>query len=178
MTAFLIIGAVGLGVVLITLVLGDLLDGVFEAFDADIGGGVFSAPVVGSFLAAFGFGAALIMYATGVGAAAGALGGLASGAVIGGVALFFTRSLMNMPTDDSMDTNDLVGQPGTVITRIPAEGLGEVTIRHLGQQHKKYARAAQPVPAGTAVVVTQVLSTSSVMVPATPQAPPAPASNP
>ena len=164
MPAFLIIGAVGLAVVLISLILGDALDGIFEAFNLDAGGGMFSAPVLGSFLAAFGFGAALIMYATGVGAAAGAVGGLASGVVIGGAALMLTRSLMNMPTDASMDTQDLVGHEGTVITAIPDDGLGEITIRFLGQQHKKYARSQAAVSAGSTVVVTAVLSTSAVMV--------------
>ncbi|CAN5862519.1 hypothetical protein BH23ACT8_BH23ACT8_14070 [soil metagenome] len=164
MTAFLVIGAVGLTVVVASLVLGDLLDGMFEAFDVDTGSGIFSAPVLGSFLAAFGFGASLIMYATGVGAGVGALGGLGSGIVIGGAALVLTRVLMNMPTDASMDTADLVGKTGTVVTRIPDGGLGEVVIRHLGQLHKSYARSGAPVAAGSEVVVTAVLSTSAVMV--------------
>lgn len=161
---FLVIGAVGLLVVILSLVLGDIFDTVFDAFDLDAGGGILSAPVVGSFLASFGFGAALIMYSTNAGAAMGALGGLVSGLAVGGVALGIMRSLINMPTDASMDTGDLVGVAGTVITRIPDEGLGEVTVRHLGQLHKLSARSEEALPAGTSVVVTAVLSSSSVMV--------------
>ena len=164
MTAFIVIGAVGLAVVLLSLILGDLLDGVFEALDLDVGGGIFSAPVLGSFLAAFGFGAALIMFATGANATLGALGGLASGVVIGGLALLMMRTLIRMPTDETVTTARLEGAPGTVITRIPAEGYGEVTIRHHGNLHKYNARASEPLPAGTPVVVTAVLSTSAVMV--------------
>ena len=164
MTGFLVIGAVGLAVVLLSLVLGDLVDGLFEAVELDVGGGILSAPVLGSFLAAFGFGAALLMYTTGVGATAGALGGLVSGLLVGGLALFIMRSLMQMPTDASMDTADLVGARGNTITRIPAEGFGEVTVRHLGQIHKLNARAAEPLEGGAPIVVTAVLSSSAVLV--------------
>lgn len=162
MTGFLVIGAVGLAVVLGSLVVGDFLEGLFDGFD--VGAGVFSAPVIGSFLAAFGFGASLIMTATGIGAAGGALGGLASGVVIAALALFMTRALMDMPTDAPVRTADLVGSTGVVITPIPHGGFGEVSLTHAGQITKLSARAPQPVAAGTTVVVTQVTSSSSVLV--------------
>ena len=164
MTAYIVIGGVGLVLVLASLVLGEVLDGVFESIDLDIGGGLLSGPVIGSFLAAFGFGAALVMYATGAGAALGALAGLGSGIVVGGIAGLLTRSLMSMPTDATMRSSDLVGVPATVVTRIPAEGLGEVTLTHLGQYLKLSARAAEPLPAGTPVTVAAVVSSSSVLV--------------
>lgn len=164
MTGFIVIGVVGLAIVLVSLVLGDILEGLFDAFDADFGHGVFSAPVIGSFLAAFGFGAALVMTATGFGAAGGALGGLASGMVIGALALLLMRSLMDMPTDPTVRTADLVGATGVVITRIPEGGLGEVSLTYAGQIKKLSARSAEPVPSGTTVVVTQVASSSSVVV--------------
>ena len=164
MTGFIVIGAVGLAIVLISLLLGDILDGLFDAIDVDFGGGIFSAPVLGSFLAAFGFGAALIIFSTGVNATLGALGGLASGAVVGGLALLMMRSLINMPTDETVSTSGLAGAPGHVITRIPAGGYGEVTLRHHGKLHKYNARATEELPAGTAIEVTAVLSSSAVMV--------------
>lgn len=164
MTGFIVIGAVGLAIVLASLVLGDIFDGLFDALDIDAGGGIFSAPVLGSFLASFGFGAALIMFSTGVGAIGGALGGLAAGAAVGGLALVMMRNLINMPTDESMDSADLVGVTGTVVTPIPAGGFGEVTLRHLGQLQKLNARAAEPIEAGAPVIVTTVLSTSSILV--------------
>lgn len=164
MTGFIVIGVVGLAIVLASLLLGDILEGLFDAFDADFGHGVFSAPVIGSFLAAFGFGAALVMTATGIGAAGGALAGLASGGVIGALALLMTRSLMHMPTDPTMRSADLVGSTGVVITPIPAEGLGEVSLTYAGQITKLSARASAPISSGTTVVVTQVASSSSVVV--------------
>lgn len=164
MTGFILIGAVGLAVVLGSLILGDIFEGIFDAFDADFGSGVVSAPVIGSFLAAFGFGAALIMTATGFSAAGGALGGLASGLAVGGLALLLTRTLMDMPTDPAARTADLVGAEAVVITRIPDGGLGEVSLTHAGQIKKLSARAPAPIPEGTPVVVTAVTSSSSVVV--------------
>jgi hypothetical protein len=163
-TAFIVIGGVGLALVLLTLVVGEIFEGLFGALDVDAGGGVFSAPVIGSFLAAFGFGAALIMFATGASATAGALGGLASGAVVGGFALLLMRNLMHMPTDETVTTRGLEGARATVITPIPADGYGEVTIRHHGEQRKYNARASRAMKVGTQATVTAVLSASAVVV--------------
>lgn len=164
MTGFIVIGAVGLLIVVLSLVLGEVLDGVFDALEFDGGGGLFSAPVIGAFLAAFGFGAALVMYAAGTGAAVGALGGLGSGVVIGGAALAMTRFFIDMPTDEPVRTSDLVGQRATVVTAIPESGLGEVTLVFRGQMLKLNARSEQPLPAGRPVVVAAVTSPSSVVV--------------
>lgn len=164
MTAFLVIGAVGLTLLLLSLVLGEVFEGLLGGLDVDAGGGIFSGPVLGAFLASFGFGASLIMYSTGVGAGLGALGGLASGVVVGGLALVMMRSLVNMPTDETVTTQGLEGSEGIVITTIPDEGYGEVTLRHHGEQRKYNARAGARITAGTRVRVLAVLSTSAVLV--------------
>ena len=163
MIGYIIIGSIGLGLVVVSLVVGEIFDSVFEAFDLD-GGGIFSTPVIGAFLAAFGFGAALIIYTTKAGPGLSALGGLASGIAIGGVALVMTKSLMNMPTDEPVRSSGLAGRTGTVVTRIPADGYGEVSVTYAGHNMKVNARAAEPIPAGVRVVVTDVTSSSSVVV--------------
>jgi len=163
-TPFIVIGAVGLALLLLSLVLGEVFDGLLGGLDLDAGGGFFSGPVLGAFLASFGFGAALIIYSTGAGAALGAIGGLVSGLVVGGIALLMMRSLVNMPTDETVSTSSLTGAPGVVITAIPAEGFGEVNIRHHGSQNKYNARSQTPIPAGSPVRVVAVLSSSAVMV--------------
>jgi len=164
MTAFIVIGMVGLAIVLLTLLVGEVFDGLFGALDVDAGGGVFSAPVIGSFLAAFGFGAALILFSTDANATIGALGGLASGGVVGGFALLLMRSLMTMPTDETVTTRGLEGVRAIVITPIPQDGYGEVTIRHHGEQRKYNAQADELLPVGSRVEVTAVISASAVIV--------------
>jgi membrane protein implicated in regulation of membrane protease activity len=158
---FLIIGAVGLGLIVFSLVVGEIFGDLFGDFDA---GGFLSGPAIGAFLAAFGFGAALILSGTSAGTGVAALGGLGSGIVVGGVAGFFTRSLMNMPTDGSVRSSDMTGLNGTVITRIPEEGLGEVSVSFHGQLMKMSARSSSAVSAGTPVTITAVISPSSVVV--------------
>ena len=69
-----------------------------------------------------------------------------------------------MPTDRTPRTTDLLGAEATVLTPIPAGGLGEVTTRYLGQLTKLSARSERAVPAGTRVVVTAVTSSTSVVV--------------
>lgn len=160
MLGFLIIGAIGLALLIVTLVFGEVLD----VFDLDVAGGLLSGPVIASFLAAFGFGGALTMQATDVGVTGGALAGLASGAIVGGIAGGLTRSLMRMPTDASVRTGDLVGATAVVVTPIPEGGFGEVNVSHLGQTMKYNARASEPVDVGTPVEVTAVLSSSALMV--------------
>lgn len=163
-TWFAVIGAVGLAIVVLSLVLGDLLEGLFESLDIDAGAGVFSTPVIGSFLGAFGFGAVLIRTASDAGPGLAAAGGAAGGVAMGAIALWITRSLMHMGTDPAVRTDDVVGKTGTVVSAIPAGGLGEVRLVHLGQPLKLSARAERSVPYGTEVVVVAVTSSSSVVV--------------
>ncbi|MDP9405343.1 MAG: hypothetical protein M3O86_01910 [Actinomycetota bacterium] len=161
---FVVVGAVGLGVIVIALVFGDVLDGMLPDIALGDSGGLLSTEVVGSFLAAFGFGGALLM---GLGKAplgAATAGALAAGVLMGGAAFAVTRSLLQMPTDPTPRTADLVGRLGTVITRIPASGLGEVAVVHAGQRVKLSARADAPLASGTNVVVVDVTSPTSVVV--------------
>ena len=168
MTAFLIIGGVGLALVVVSLVMHDLFeglfDGLFDALDIDVAAGLFSTPVIGAFLAAFGFGAALTMSSTEAGTTLAAVIGVGAGVVIGGCAYWLMRALMNMATDEPVRTNDLVGKPATVVTPIRPGGFGEISLVHAGQRMKFTARAERPVAIGSAVVVIAVNSPSSVVV--------------
>jgi membrane protein implicated in regulation of membrane protease activity len=165
MTVFLVIGGVGLVFLLLSLIVGDWLEGVFGALEVDLdGGGLISGPVLGAFAAAFGLGGAAVLSTTDAPLVVAALGGLLTGLVIGYLAWRVTKALMHMPTDEPVRTADLLGKSGRVVTPIPANGLGEILVRHAGQPLKLSGRAPQALPAGTAVIITQIISTSSVEV--------------
>lgn len=164
MTLFVIIGSVGLAVVVLSLLLGEFLEGVFESLDIDVGGGVFSTPVIGSFLGAFGFGGAWLLGATDAGIGVASLAGLGAGLALGGAALVFTRSLMRMPTDEPVRMSALVGKTASVVSPIPVNGFGEISLVHQGQRMKLNARAPKSVQTGERVVIISVNSPSSVMV--------------
>ncbi len=162
MDAFVVVGVAGALLILAALLLGDVLDSIFDA--VDLGGGIVSAPVIGGFLAGFGFTAAVLDGALGTTPAA--LLGVGAGIALGGGALLLTRSMTRMPTDPTPRAADLVGRPGVVLTGVPATGYGRVRIRSAGQGLQLNARAADgtEIPPGTGVVVVEVTSTTSVVV--------------
>lgn len=165
MTVFLIIGTLGLALLLLSLIIGEIIGDLLGDLVGDvIGGGWLSTPTIGAFLAAFGYGAALIRYSTDVGAGVAALGGLASGLAVGGLAGVISNSLMKMPTDATPDIKQMTGATGTVITKIPAGGLGEVSVNYGGQLLKLSARSSEARESGVPIVVVAVVSPTSVVV--------------
>jgi membrane protein implicated in regulation of membrane protease activity len=162
-TIFFIVGFIGIVLLLAALVLGDLFDSIFDTFDFDAGGFI-SGPAIGAFLAAFGFGAALIESNSDWSRGASALGGLAIGGAVGALVGVVTRSLMRIETDPTPRSADLIGIHGTVVTRIPTGGMGEITLVQSGQLMKLAARSDEILHEGTPVVVVAVLSSTSVKV--------------
>lgn len=160
MTAFLVIGGIGILLLIVSFLAGETFEGVFDA----IGGGDFlSIAAVAGFLSAFGFGGALALDAgLGTGAAAGA--GVAAGAVVGAFAGYLTKAPTNSPTDDAPRSADLTGREGTVISAVPADGYGEISLVVSGHITKLNARGDSPLAVGTPVTVTSVLSPTAVIV--------------
>lgn len=160
MTLFLIIGGIGLALLIITTI----VDGIFE-FDFALGDGLLSGPVIAAFLTAFGAGGAIAV-GSGASTFVGVGVGLAAGATIGGITGVATKSLMRMPTDATPRAADLNGCTGTVVSTIPEDGYGEVSVMLGGQPVKLSARTTGPhtLTVGTAVVVSSVLSPTSVTV--------------
>jgi membrane protein implicated in regulation of membrane protease activity len=165
--AFLIIGGIGLVVLALSLLVGDILH--FGHPDA---GGPFSLPAVAGFIGAFGFIGAIAVQlipvegtrAAVVGGAAGLLAALPTG----WLATRLARAAMNMRTDATPTQFDLVGRTGVVVTPIPVQGYGEVRVSLGGQPVKFNARANNPIPRGARVFVIEASSSTSVFVEETP----------
>ena len=130
-----------------------------------------SAPVISGFLGAFGFGGAIVasllpggtatwLAATLVGLVAAIPGAWLAGRVM--------RAAMNISTDATLSSQDLLGALGIVISPVPDGGLGEVRLAIAGQQMKFHARSDQPLALGTRVFVIGVPSPTSVLVEPTP----------
>ena len=132
----------------------------------DIGDGLFSVEAVAAFFGGFGFSAAAANEL--FGASIGAFGAAGIGIIIAVPAALLATKFMtrmsDMPTDATPTAADLAGARGVVVTPIPAGGFGEVRVRVGGQPMKLYARASNPIALGAAVVVTQALSETSVLV--------------
>jgi membrane protein implicated in regulation of membrane protease activity len=159
MTVFVVIGVCGLVLLGVSLLLGDLLDGVGDVLPSDL----FSTEVIGAFVAALGFGGAI---ADAAGAPSGIswLVGLVAGVGFAWFAGWLTKLIRGGGSDGTLSTDDSVGHSGRVVNAIPADGFGSVTVAVGGHTLRLNARADVPLEAGTEVHVTGVISPTAVTV--------------
>lgn len=162
-TVFLIIGGVGLALLAVSLLLGEVLH--FGHVDVD---GPFSVAAIAAFIGTFGFGAAAVSAVLpplgGVGLLIATLAGIVAAIPAAWLAIRLTRAVMNMRTDATLTRHDLIGSTGVVLTAIPAGGYGEVKLNMSGQTLKYNARAEGAIPAGTPVFVVGAPTETSVVV--------------
>jgi hypothetical protein len=159
MTTFVVIGVVGLLVLLTSFVLGDVLEGVFNALTGDI----FSSAVIGGFVAAFGFGAALVQGLVGSTLVA-SLVGVGAGVLAAAFTLWLTRLVRDGSSDATLAADDALGRSGRVIGHIPPEGYGSVRLAIGGHTVQLNAKADVALDPGTEVHVTEILSPTAVRV--------------
>jgi membrane protein implicated in regulation of membrane protease activity len=131
-----------------------------------------SLPVIAGFLGAFGFGGAIVASLLPGRGAATTLGAVAIGLLAAVPTAWLAGRLVNaainISTDGTLTSDDLIGASGVVITPVPVGGYGEVRLAVAGQQLKFNARSDVPLALGTRVFVISVPSASSVLVEATP----------
>ena len=159
MTVFLVVGAVGVLLLLVALVVGDVLDGALEGLSA----GFFSTEALAGFLGALGFGGAIALATTGSTSVAVVVG-LVLGLLLGGLAAKASRFLHGDGEGDTVRTSDMLERIGSVVSAIPDGGFGVVSLSVGGHITRLNARSSVAVPAGTQVSVTQVISPTAVQV--------------
>ena len=159
MTAFLVVGGIGVALLLVALVVGDVLDGAFEGLSA----GFFSTEALAGFLGALGFGGAIALATTGSTTVAVVIG-LVLGVLLGWLAARASRFLHDDGGTGTVRTSDMVEKIGSVVSAIPEGGFGVVSISVGGHLTRLNARSSVAVPAGTQVSVTQVISPTAVQV--------------
>ncbi|GCD32368.1 hypothetical protein OEIGOIKO_00080 [Streptomyces chrestomyceticus JCM 4735] len=162
MTIFLGLGIVGIALLALSLLFGNLLEGLF-GLDGLLDGWL-SLPVVAGFVSMLGFTGAIVLGTSGLGAGAATAIGVATGAAAGWLTWKLSRALMRDQTAATPRDDDLVGAAGSVVTAIPAQGYGEVLVRVAGQPMKLAAKSAEPVMRGTEIWVEAALSSTSVAV--------------
>jgi membrane protein implicated in regulation of membrane protease activity len=156
-TTFLVLGVVGLLLLVASLVLGDVIDGV------DLGPDWLSGTAVAAFLAAVGFAGALALQAglgTTLATAVGVGAGLAAGVLAGAL----TRSLTREADDVTPRSGALLGSTATVVSDVPADGYGTVSLVVAGHPTRLNARASTGLRTGQQVRVSAVLSSTAVQV--------------
>lgn len=159
MTVFLVVGAVGVLLLLVALVVGDVLDGALEGLSA----GFFSTEALAGFLGALGFGGAIALATTGSTTLAVVVG-LVLGVLLGWLAARASKFLHGDGEGDTVRTTDVLEKIGSVVSAIPEGGFGVVSLSVGGHLTRLNARSSAAVPAGTQVSVTQVISPTAVQV--------------
>lgn len=145
MTIFIVLGAIGLGLLLVSLVFGDLLD---------IDGGLISIPGIAVALVVFGASGALTSsfgldqvwaYVVAI--------------VIGLVAYIFAGRLIRSLARSSDGTpRDVAGDTGVATAPISAAS-GEVSLDGVGEIERRLAFSDTPIPAGARIRVVAMHGT-------------------
>ncbi|HHV22440.1 MAG TPA: hypothetical protein GXZ30_13050 [Propionibacterium sp.] len=162
-SVFLIIGAVGAGLLLVAVVIGDLFDGLFDF--GDVGGDFFSLAGLAGFIGALGFTGAIVLSL-----AASLVLALIVGAVVGlgvgALAAWLTMRLRDpsRDSDSTVRSHHLIGAVGRVIHPIPEGGFGQIRVSVHGHPTMLNARADEPIAGGRLIQITEVLTPTSVKV--------------
>ncbi|WP_432833480.1 NfeD family protein [Dactylosporangium sp. CA-092794] len=163
-TTFLVIGGLGVVVLALSVLVGDLFH--FGHPDA---AGAFSVPAVAGFIGAFGFaGAAAAALTGGGGLLVPVVAGVVAALPTAWLATRLARMAINMRTDATPTQHDMIGTTGVIVTAITGSGYGEVRISLGGQPVKLSARSDRPIPLGARVLVIEATSSTSVIVEETP----------
>lgn len=158
--AFWILAVGGLA----ALVIGSLFDGAFDLGNLVPDSGWFSLPAIGGFCAVLGF-TGILATSLGLPSAAALAIGLVAGSLAFYAVLRLTRMLRQDGTEGATSREQLIGTTATVVSDVPADGYGEVSVVLAGAQSKFSARSEGAVIArGTEVLVLSVLSDTAVLV--------------
>lgn len=162
---FFIIGAVGV----VLLIISVLLDGVFDLFD--FGDGPLSLTTIAAFTTIFGF-TAFASIGSGATPTAAVVIGAIAGVIGGAIAWWLSRVIRKAESTTAVTASELVGSEAAVVLAIPAGGLGEVALVRHGERVSLAATADRAIARGVQVRIVQTLTSTSVLVEQLPVAAP------
>ena len=157
------IGALGLLLLLVMLVGGELFGGdhdlTHDVSHIGDGGGpsVFSLRIMAAFLTAFGVGGIVARYYNLSHPAASGIG-VGAGIVMAGVVYQFAKLLYSQQASSVLRMEGLVGATAEVSVAIPEGGVGQIAMSSGGMRSEHIARSGdgRAIQRGTTVVITGV----------------------
>ena len=163
---FLLCALVGGVLLLVSVVLGDLFDGVLGIFDFDVDiGGASVMPVALGFIAMFGVGGLVGTQTFNLSAGPASIVGVITGALGAAAVTVMFGFLRRAEAPESFGLSDLVGVVGRVSVNIRANSTGAVTLSHAGSTHTFSATAAQELLHGSVVKVVGVAGSALIVEP-------------
>lgn len=166
-TIFVVCVAVGGILLLLTVLLDDILGGVFNFLHLDFDlGGVTLMPLLLGFVSMFGVGGLFGTEVFDLQPGLASLLGVGFGIVGASVVTFAFRYLRRAEAPPAFGLSELVGQRGRVSVTIRAGRSGSVLLSYGGNTHDLSATSATELSAGTVVVVDDVAGSTLVVSPA------------
>jgi len=163
---FLVCALVGGGLLLITVLVDDILGGLFEFLDFDVGGSSLM-PILLAFVAMFGIGGLFGTQVLELGNAAAAMIGVGFGVVGALLAWGLFRFLKASVTESPYSQQDLVGQDAYVTVAIPATRWGTVSMKVEGMTQEFRATSSADIPRGQTVRISGVAGNGLMVKPIT-----------
>jgi len=152
---FVICTLVGGGLLLITVLLDDILGGLFDALHLGFDlGGTSLMPLALSFISMFGVGGLFATQILGIHGGAAAVVGAIFGSVAALIAYALFTALRKSEAPDPFSNVDLVGQDAIVAVSIPAHRWGSIYIMAEGRTHEVTATADIDIATGYSVRIT------------------------
>ena len=178
LTIFLVIGGIGFLFLIISLILGDLLESLDLDFDVDHdldfdhdldlgdGGhfGILDSRVISIFMTAFG-GAGAVGLLFGFGGIVSALFGIGAGIIFGALIYTFGSFLISQEASSSVTSRDLVGRTAKVVVKIQEGNVGQISCRVGDERIEKLARSrdGSEIRRGAKVFIEEVTADSFIV---------------
>ena len=150
---FLICLIAGGGLLLVSVVVGDLL------------GGVGLMPLVLGFISMFGVGGLFCTQVFHLGSGVATIVGIVTGFAGAGFVFVLFGVLARGQGAEPFSLADLVGQTARVAVGIPAGHFGTVQLSYGGQSHELTATADTQIPAGASVKIESIAGSNVVVAP-------------
>ena len=161
---FLVCALVGGGLLLITVLLDDILGGLLDFIDIDLGGGSLM-PLLLAFVAMFGIGGLVGTQVLELSGTMAAVLGVASGLAGAALAFLMFRFLRQSVTPPPFSQQDLVGTEAYVSVGIPKTRWGTISLKAEGQTHEFRATSDVDIARGEVVRITGVAGTGLIVAP-------------
>lgn len=164
-TVFLMCALLGGGLLLVTVLLDDILGGLLEAFDFDLGGSSLM-PILLAFVAMFGvgglFGTQVLDLSAGMASVVGVIAGLIGGAL----AWAMFRFLYSSETGPPFSQESLIGRDAYVSVAIPRTAWGTISMEVEGTTQEFRATSSADIPQGQVVRIAGIAGNGLIVEPA------------
>ena len=174
---FLVCALVGGGLLLLTVLLDDIIGGLLDFLDFDVGGSSLM-PMLLAFIAMFGIGGLFGTQVLDLNSTAASLVGILTGALGAAGAFFLFRLFRNSVTESPFSQEDLVGRDAYVTIGIPRTAWGTVSMEVEGMNQEFRATSSEDIKRGEMVRITGATGNGLIVEPRTDAAATAAAEDP